>query len=166
MKLRLTLLAAAAAVLIGLLGSAAPAGAAPPGDQPFIEFGDGTARPDPCLDGREGRCGFEVKGTLTGTPVEGTFYSVVYDDGAANPDRCVRARYAGIFGAGPDESIGHTARGQLCPDGAGGFTFEGTYRITGGLGSFDGAFGKGPLLVQLPADGSSVVFTLGWFGIR
>jgi hypothetical protein len=164
MRIRLTLLlAVAAAILIGL---AAPAGASPPGDQLFIEFGEGTAVPDPCLDGRPGRCGFEAKGTLTGIPIEGTFYSVVYDDGAANPDRCVRARYAGIFGAGPDESIGHTARGQLCPDGVGGYVFEGTYRITGGLGSFDGAYGRGPLRVELLSDGSATVFTFGTYGLR
>jgi hypothetical protein len=162
-KLRLTfLIAIAAAVLLGL---AVPAAASPVGDQLFVEFGDGTVKPDPCLDGREGRCGFELKGTLTGTPVEGTFYSVVYDEGAANPDRCVRARYSGIFGAGPDESIGHTARGHLCPDDNGGFVFEGTYRIMGGLGSFDGAYGRGPIRVELLDDGTATIFTFGSFGL-
>ena len=163
MKPRLMfLIAIVASVLLGL---AVPAGASPVGDHLFVEFGDGTFTPDPCLDGREGRCGFELKGTLTGTPVEGTFYSVVYDEGAANADRCVRARYSGIFGAGPDESIGHTARGHLCPDGFGGYVFEGTYRITGGLGSFDGAFGRGPIRVELFEDGTSTIFTFGSYGL-
>ena len=44
--------------------------------------------------------------------------------------------------------------------------FEGTYRIIGGLGSFDGAFGRGPLLVELFEDGTSTIFTFGTYSLR
>jgi hypothetical protein len=152
MRIPLVIAVALAAIVLG--GLAAPTDAAPNRDLPLIEFGEGTASPDPCLN-REGRCGFVLQGTVSGTPVEGTFFSVIDDDGAASLDRCVRARYAGVFGAGPDESIGHTARGRLCPDGAGGFAFAGRFRITGGFGSFEGLSGRGDLAVELSADGSA-----------
>ena len=81
---------------------------------PINEVGAGTASDDPCFD-RVGRCGFVLKGSLDGEPADATFFSVIHDDGAANAERCVRATYAGLFGDGPDQSIGHTARGTAVP---------------------------------------------------
>ena len=85
-------------------------------------------------------------------PADATFFSVIDDDGGADRGRCVNARYAGLFGDGPDQSIAHVSDGRLCPDGHGGLRFEGRYRITGGLGAFDGIRGRGRLVVLMPAD--------------
>lgn len=129
---------------------------------PLSEVGVGTATADPCLD-REGRCGFVLKGTLDGDPADETFFSVIDDDGKARDDDCVPARYAGLFGDGPDQSIGHVSDGKLCPDGAGGYVFTGRYRIKGGLGPFEGAHGRGRLVALLPADGTTSVTATGYY---
>ena len=151
-------------LLLAGLGLLAPAGiAAANSRQPIDEIGSGTVTDDPCVDGRPGRCGFTLKGNLDGVPADETFFSVIDDDGAATPDRCVRAHYAGLLGDGPDQSIGHVANGRLCPDGAGGYVFEGHFRITGGLGPFDGASGGGDIVAQLNADGSATLTVAGHF---
>ena len=102
-----------------------------------------------------------VKGTLDGQPADETFFSVIRDDGAADGGGCVRAHYAGLLGDGPDQSIGHVADGTLCADGAGGFVFEGRFKITGGLGRFDGARGRGDVTVTIGADGSATLSATG-----
>jgi len=132
---------------------------------PINEAGTGTASDDPCLD-RDGRCGFVLSGSLDGEPADATFFSVIQDDGAANADRCVRATYAGLFGDGADRSIGHTARGKLCPDGAGGYVFSASFTITGGLGEFDGARGRGDLVTRIGADGSASLTATGHYRLR
>ena len=102
-----------------------------------------------------------VSGSLDGQPADETFFSVIRDDGAADAGGCVRAHYAGLLGDGPDQSIGHVADGSLCPDGSGGFVFEGRFKITGGLGSFDGARGRGDITVAFGADGSATLTAIG-----
>jgi hypothetical protein len=127
---------------------------------PIEEFGTGTSSPDPCLD-RPGRCGFTLKGSLDGQPADETFFSVISDDGVADAGGCVRAHYAGLLGDGPDQSIGHIADGTLCADGAGGFVFAGRFKITGGLGRFDGARGRGDVSVTIGGDGSATLAVTG-----
>lgn len=127
---------------------------------PIEEVGTGTSSPDPCLD-RPGRCGFVVQGTLAGQPADETFFSVIQDDGAADDGGCVRAHYAGLLGDGPDQSIGHVADGRLCAGGAGGFVFTGRFTITGGLGRFEGARGRGDVTVTIGGDGSATLTATG-----
>lgn len=165
------LAAVAAALTVAALGATASSGAADAGSfarrapSSLVEVGTGTATPDPCLD-REGRCGFVLKGALDGLPADETFFSVIQDDGAANDRTCVPARYAGLFGDGPDRSIGHVSDGRLCPDGSGGFVFSGRFRITGGRGPFDGIRGRGRIAAVLPADGTSLLSAVGEYTIR
>jgi hypothetical protein len=148
------------AATAGAILLSAPSSATADARTPIEEFGTGTSRPDPCLD-RPGRCGFVVQGALDGAPADETFYSVIRDDGAADPGGCVRAHYAGLLGDGPDQSIGHVADGTLCADGAGGFLFEGRFKITGGLGPFEGARGRGDVTVTIGADGSATLAVTG-----
>jgi hypothetical protein len=86
---------------------------------------------------------------------------VIDDDGAGDGGGCVRAHYAGLLGDGPDQSIGHVADGKLCADGAGGFVFAGRFKITGGLGRFEGARGRGEVTVTIGADGSATLSATG-----
>ena len=163
--------AAAAAVIAAAIGATGWSGDVAAGSlarrdrSPLIEVGTGTTTPDPCLD-RVGRCGFVLKGTLDGLPADETFFSVIQDDGAANDRTCVSARYAGLFGDGPDRSIGHVSDGRLCPDGSGGFVFSGRLRITGGLGPFEGIRGRGRIAAVLSADGTSLLSALGDYTVR
>jgi hypothetical protein len=158
--------AASLAVPTAVLASAHPAVPPVGGRNRFVlaELGTGTATPDPCLD-RAGRCGFTLKGTLAGTPADATFFGIIDDGGRAGSGRCVPARYVGLFSDGPDQSIAHVSNGQLCPDGHGGLVFEGRYRITGGLGPFDGIRGRGRLVVLMPADGSVTVSATGPYSL-
>lgn len=163
-RLLLTLTAAATFAGIAIPVAAADDGGRP--RRPLAADGSGVADPDPCLD-RPGRCGWVLKGTLTGIPItEGTFFSVIDDDGAANPDHCVPATYAGLLGAGPDQSIGHVAEGEVCPDGVGGYAFAERFRITGGLGPFDGIRGRGHIVAVVGAEGSGSIDVTGAVTMR
>ena len=168
---RRPLAAIAAAVIAAAFGATAWSGDVAAGSlarrdrSALVEVGTGTTTPDPCLD-RDGRCGFVLKGALDGLPADETFFSVIQDDGAANDRTCVPARYAGLFGDGPDRSIGHVSDGRLCPDGSCGFVFSGRFRITGGLGPFEGIRGRGRIAAVLSADGTSLVSALGEYTLR
>ncbi len=155
----ITMLAIAGAALLASAGST-DAGYAGARRLPIDELGTGTVSDDPCLDS-SGRCGFVLNGSLDGVPADDTFYIVIDDDGAANPAGCVPATYAGLLGDGPDQRIGHTARGQLCPDGSGGYVFDARFKITGGLGAFEGARGRGDVVALIGADGSATLTVTG-----
>lgn len=165
-RTRLLLMLTAAGTFAGI---AVPVAAAEDALRPrraLAVDGTGVADPDPCLD-RPGRCGWMLKGTLAGIPIaHGTFFSVIDDDGAANPDHCVPATYAGLLGAGPDQTIAHVAEGEVCPDGAGGSVFAERFRITGGLGPFDGIRGRGHIVAVVGADGSGSIDVTGTVTMR
>jgi hypothetical protein len=161
-----TRVALAAAVIAGLAGvSAEHADAVSPerGGHQLVENGSGEWRDFPCILPRTGRCQFNLLGTLSGAPVENGRYAItINDDGAATPDSCLPVTFAGLFGDNvPDQNIGITGDGQLCPDGAGGFTFEGPFRITGGGGRFRRIRGSGTFEATIGADRTSTVSMTG-----
>ena len=139
-------------------------GAAAPERQSTIDVhGSGTWEDFPCLAPRTGRCEFTLRGTMSGTPVaDGTYCIAIDDEGAATPDGCVDAHLAGLFGDRvPDQNVGIVGDGRLCPDGAGGYTFESPFRVTGGGGRFARISGAGTFSATLGDDHSSTVTMTG-----
>jgi hypothetical protein len=141
------------------------AGAARP-ERPstIAEHGSGTWEDFPCLAPLTGRCQFTLKGAMSGTPVaDATYYIAINDQGAATPDGCVDAHLSGLFAerSKPDERLGFVGDGELCPDGAAGYTFASPFEITGGGFRFERARGSGTFSATLGSDHSSTVTMTG-----
>ena len=160
---------AAALVLAGVTAGAATS-TADARNQNLAQSGTSAWEDFPCFPPRTGRCQFNLRqGSLTGTPIaDGTYTITIDDNGAANPDTCVPAIATGLFGPRePDQAMVVRGTGQVCPDGSGGFTFSGTYRLDGGSGRFRSAKGSGELTATMRADRSSSLSMTGTVrGIR
>ncbi len=62
---------------------------------------------------------------------------------------------------GPTRASAMSPTARCAPTAPAGFVFEGRFKITGGLGRFDGARGRGDVTVTIGADGSATLGATG-----